>query len=117
MPDFSISEASRILIHPCYWIGLNLQDNRLDVTQIEQIHDDYDIEVRSETPEIGKRKLSQLIDGLHHIREGEEAASMFEDWCLRAVRIVFTTGILNAELHPAKNSTQRRDVVGRNLDR
>lgn len=114
MPDFSISEGSRILIHPCYWIGLNLQNNRLDVNEIEQIHDDYDIEVQSETPEIRKRKLSQLIDQLHHIREGDEDARMFEDWCLQAVRIVFATGIVNAELHPNKNSTQRRDIVGRN---
>ncbi len=114
MPDFSISDGSRVLIHPCYWIGLNLQDDHLQVSEIEQIHDDYDIEVQSETPEIRKRKLSQLIDRLHHIREGEEDASEFEDWCLQAVRIVFATGVVNAELHPNRNSTQRRDVVGRN---
>jgi hypothetical protein len=70
--------------------------------------------VRSETPEIRKRKLRELITQLHTLKEGEEDAGKFEQWCLSAVQIVFATGIVNAQLHPNKNLTQRRDVVGRN---
>lgn len=112
--DFSVDKSSRILIHPCYWIGLNLQEEGLAVGEIQQIHDEYDIEVRSETPEIRKRKLGQFIEQLNALSEGDADASQFEDWCLNAIRIVFATGIVNAELHPNKNLTQRRDVVGRN---
>jgi len=113
-PDFSVDQSSRILVHPCYWIGLNLSEEPLAVSEIQQIHDDYDIEVRSETPEIRRRKLGQLIDQLHALSEGVDDSGQFEQWCLQAVKIVFATGIVNADLHPNKNLTQRRDVVGRN---
>lgn len=113
-PDFSVDSSSRILVHPCYWIGLNLREGHLERSEIEQIHDEYDIEVRSETPEIRKRRLGQFIAELGAINEGEDDAGQFEEWCLQAVRIVFATGIVNVELHPNKNLTQRRDVVGRN---
>lgn len=112
--DFSVNKSSRLLLHPCYWIGLNLHEEALAVSEIQQIHDEYDIEVRSETPEIRKRRLGQLIEQLSAFREGADDAAQFEDWCLNAIRIVFATGIVNAELHPNKNLTQRRDVVGRN---
>jgi hypothetical protein len=113
-PDFSVDSSSKILVHPCYWIALNLQDEHLGVGILEEIHDEYDIEVRSETPEIRKRKLGQFIDSLRLINEGDADASKFEEWCLEAVSIVFATGIVNVELHPNKNLTQRRDIVGRN---
>ena len=112
--DFSVDKSSRILIHPCYWIALNLQEEGLADGEIQQIHDEYDIEVRSETPEIRKHRLGQFIEELNALSEGEADAAQFEDWCLNAIRIVFATGIVNAELHPNKNLTQRRDVVGRN---
>ena len=82
--DFSVEQSSRILVHPCYWIGLNLSEERLAVSEIQQIHDDYDIEVRSETPEIRKRKLGQLIDQLNTLKEGTDDATQFEDWCCPA---------------------------------
>jgi hypothetical protein len=112
--DFSVDKSSRILIHPCYWIGLNLHEHSLAVSELQQIHDEYDIEVRSETPEIRKHRLGQFIEQLNALSEGDSDAAQFEDWCLNAIRIVFATGIVNAELHPNKNLTQRRDVVGRN---
>jgi hypothetical protein len=115
-PDFSVEASSRILVHPCYWIALNLQENQLKLgdIEIEEIHDEYDIEVSSETPEIRKRRLGQFIGQLNEIHEGDTDAGKFEEWCLQAIRIVFATGIVNVELHPNRNLTQRRDVVGRN---
>lgn len=113
-PDFAVNGSSRLLVHPCYWIALNLREEELSVADAECIHDEYDIEVSSETPEIRKRKLGRFIGQLALIPEGDTGAARFEDWCLEAVRIVFATGLVNAELHPNRNATQRRDVVGRN---
>lgn len=113
-PDFAVDVATKVLVHPCYCIALSLKEEKISLGVLEEIHDEYDIEVTSETPEIRKRKLGQIIDQLRSINEGEEDAGKFEEWCLQAVSIVFATGIVNIELHPNKNSTQRRDVVGRN---
>lgn len=113
-PDLSVDANSRILIHPCYWIALNLRGDALEVSEIEDIHDEYDIEVCSETPEIRKRKLARFTAQLDTIREGDTDSSKFEEWCLQAIQIVFAVGIVNAELHPNRNLTQRRDVIGRN---
>lgn len=114
-PDFSVDAASRILIHPCYWIALNLKDESFS-TDAEEIHDEYDIKVRSETPEIRKRRLGQIISRLSVIEEGNADAAKFEEWCFEAIRIVFAVGITNVELNPNVNRTQRRDVVGRNAE-
>ena len=114
-PDFAVDSSSRVLIHPCYWIALNIENSMLK-TEVDEIHDDYDIEVRSETPEIRKRKVSLIISQLNEINEGDTDAPKFEKWCLEAIQIVFAGGIVNIELHPNKNLTQRRDVVGRNSE-
>ena len=112
-PDLSF-EKSQVLIHPCYWIALNIKEESLPADDAENIHDEYDIEVCSETPEIRKQKLGQFISSLDSIGEGEDGAAIFEEWCLGAVKILFANGLVNAELHPNKNKTQRRDVVARN---
>lgn len=113
-PDFNVDSTSALLIHPCYWIALNLRGTAVDPEGAEEIHDEYDIEVSSETPEIRKRRLGQLISRLQSISPGDTGAVDFEEWCWEAVRIVFATGIVNVVLHPNMNATQRRDVVGRN---
>jgi hypothetical protein len=114
-PDFTVDSSSRLLIHPCYWIALNLQQTaQLNVNDMEEIHDDYRIKVTSETPEIRERQLGQFMTTLGTISEGEADAARFEMWCLEAIRIVFATGIVNCELHPNRDLTQRRDIIGRN---
>lgn len=112
-PDISVTSSSRVLIHPCFWVALNLSDQAITINTSE-IHDDYDIQVRSETPEIRRKRLGQIIAELNQIPEGKADAPRFEKWCLQAVRIVFSKGIVDASLHPNKDSNQRRDVVGSN---
>lgn len=113
-PDLELNSESNILIHPCYWIALNLDNGELGQSESEEIHDDYDIAVTSETPEIRKHKLGQFIEELPKIPIGREGASEFEEWCLKAVKILFPASLGNAELHPNRDATQRRDIVARN---
>lgn len=112
-PDLSL-ENSHLLIHPCYWIALNLKEESFSANDADEIHDEYDIEISSETPEIRKQRLGQVIAELTKISEGEEDASAFEEWCLNAIKILFPKGLVNIELHPNKGKTQRRDIVARN---
>ena len=113
-PGCKIENTTSILIHPCYWLALNLQDQGYTPESRDEIHDEYDIEVSSETPKMRKQKLGQLISELDSIPEGKEHASSFEQWCYKSLHIIFAKGLVNLELHPNGNATQRRDIVGRN---
>jgi hypothetical protein len=114
-PDREFRPDDKLLIHPCYWLALNLTRNTLDPEEAEHINDEYDIEVSSQTPELRHRKLGQLISELDRIPLGSGGDSEFEDWSLRAIRVAFAGSLRNVQLHPNKNATQRRDVVGTNL--
>lgn len=114
-PNKEFSPNGRILIHPCYWIALNCTVNILEPELAEEIYDEYDIEVSSETPEQRAKRIGSIISRLENIPTGKEGASEFEEWCLQAIKIVFAGALRNAALHPNKNSTQRRDIVATNL--
>ncbi len=114
-PDRGFRLDDRVLIHPCYWLALNLTRNTLDPAQAEEINDEYEIEVSSQTPQLRHHKLGQMIAALDKIPLGSEGASEFEEWCAEAVRIAFAGKLRNVQLHPNKNAIQRRDIVATNL--
>jgi hypothetical protein len=87
----------------------------LTKTEAEEIFDEYDIVISSETPEIRNARIKELIEELARIPEGKEGATDFESWCLSAVRICFAKGLRNVELKPNKNAKSRRDIVATNL--
>jgi hypothetical protein len=113
-PAKEFHSDDRLLIHPCYWMALDLTRNTLDAEEAAEIHDEYEVEVFSEAPEIRNRRIGQLLAKLDKIPIGNEGASEFEDWCLKVVRICFSGSLRNIELHPNKVATQRRDVVASN---
>lgn len=114
-PDREFTVGDSVLVHPCYWIALNCSKEEYGVTFAEEIYDEYDIEVSSETPDIRKRKISSLVSQLDVIPEGSEGDTDFELWCHKAIRICFAKSLRNVELKPNKLARQRRDVVATNL--
>ena len=114
-PDKDFSFADRILVHPCYWMALNCPRDTLSPEDAEEIYDEYDIDISSETPEIRNNKINELIAQLDNIEEGNAGASDFENWCYKAIRICFAKGLKNVELKPNKQAKFRRDVVATNL--
>jgi hypothetical protein len=114
-PNREFAVGDKVLVHPCYWMALNCTKNQLDAEQAEDIYDEYDIEVSSETPSIRDLKINQLILQLDTIPEGSDGDGAFEAWCRKAVRICFAKGLRNVELKPNKLARQRRDVVATNL--
>lgn len=114
-PDRDFVAPDRILVHPCYWMALNSTRNTLDFDEAEDIYDEYDIEISSETPEIRNTKIIELITKLDGIDLGSSAAAEFEQWCKQAIRICFAKGLRNVELKPNKLAKSRRDIVATNL--
>ncbi len=96
-------------------MALNATRNTLDPEEAEEIYDEYDIEVASETPEQRVKSIGQLIANLALIPEGRDGYSQYEEWCHKAIKIIFAGVLRNIELHPNKQATQRRDVVATNL--
>ena len=113
-PVIELTDKTAVLVHPCYWIAQNLIDTALPDEEVQDIHDDYEIEVTSETPEIRKRHIGQFIGDLQDIPADAAHAHDFEEWALRAVRMLFPKSLANIQLHPNKDATQRRDIVARN---
>lgn len=115
MLDRMLKDTDRVMVHPCYWMALGVAHAEIEAGRAQEIFDDYDIRVVSASPEIRKAKLGQLIGELDRMRVGDEAATEFEDWCLRAIQVIFAVQLTNIELHPNGAAVQRRDVVATNL--
>lgn len=115
-PDKGFDSADKILIHPCYWLGLNLSKNALAEGEAEEINDEYDIKVQSITPELRSSRIGQVISMLDKIPLGREGDRDFEAWCLESLRIIFAAHLINIEQHPNGAAVQRRDIVGTNKE-
>ena len=111
-PTRNIDGQEKLLVHPCYWMALDIQRPLLADTEAEEIHDEYEIHVDSQTPEIRKTRISQHIGELSDIQIGQPDWGRFEEWCLKTIRILFVGQLSNIELNPNKQATQRRDIVG-----
>ena len=116
-PDREFDQTDKILIHPCYWIALNLSKNALAPDEAKQINDEYEIKVTSATPKIRAQKIGALIAEIGNIEEGKEQASDFEQWALTAIQTVFAGHLSNVEIKPNGSGVQRRDIVGTNLNK
>ena len=111
-PDVHLNGTEKILIHPCYWMGLGLSRSNLNPDEAAQIDDEFEIKVLSVTPAIRQAKLGTVMAELSLIKPGVDDAPKFEQWCLDACRISFAGRLENLELHPNKGTTNLRDIVG-----
>jgi hypothetical protein len=115
-PDKAFTNDTRLLIHPCYWLALSTSRSELTLDEAEDIHDEYDIEISSETKDQRNKRIETLIQELAAIEEGAKGAHDFETWSLKALKIIFAGALCNVELHPNKNALQQRDIVATNLE-
>lgn len=114
-PLTEFRDNQRLLVHPCYWMALNIKQENIAEEQAMEINDEYDIKVSSQTPEIRTSKLNKLMSEYTSIPLGEAGASDFEHWCLEAVKVCFAGRLDNVAHHPNRDSVNRRDIVGTNL--
>lgn len=109
--------ADRILVHPCYWIALNLTRDALAPAEAEQINDEYEIKVTSSSPAQRAQRIGALIAELGTIDTGHGQHNDFEQWAVTAVQAVFAGHLGNVELKANGQGVQRRDIIGTNLAR
>jgi len=63
-PSQTYSNANKLLIHPCYAIALNLAAREPDSVSPDDIFDEYEISISSESKELREHKLGQMISEL-----------------------------------------------------
>ena len=103
-PDKGIGGDEVFLVHPCYWMALNIVGDPLSPDAASDIHDeaegrgDYDIAVTE--PNIDQRaaKLGEQIARLGNIPAGEAGQRDFEKWALQAVQTVFAGSLGDLKL-------------------
>ena len=114
-PNQQFGAFDKLLVHPCYWMALGGPRHVLAETEAEEIYDEYEIHIESQTPEIRKAQLGQHISALDQMPLGVDGARRFEEWCLKAARILFAGQLSNFSLQPNKDAVQRRDIVATNI--
>jgi hypothetical protein len=110
----TVSRDAEVAVHPCYWRGLDLTEGAESIELLTNVHDEY---APVKTDELRDRRmllLGQTVEELPRIAAGEQNASAFEDWALRAVKIVFAGALSNVALHPNGAAVQRRDIIATN---
>ncbi len=110
----NVPTDAEVAVHPCYWRGLDLSEETESIDLITNVHDEY---APVKTHELRDRRmvlLGQTVEELPRIAPGEQNAATFEDWALRAVKIVFAGSLSNVALHPNGAAVQRRDIIATN---
>jgi hypothetical protein len=103
--------AMSIAIHPCYWRALDVMKDSPTIQVLAHVFDEYEPPKDDEVKDLRMQRLGQVVEELPHLSEGAADAASFEDWALRAVRILFPGHLSNVELHPNPDGVQRRDLV------
>jgi len=108
LPDASVA------VHPCYWRALDISDIAPEIDILTRVHDEYEPVKGKELRDRRMQRLGQVIEEFPQLLEGQEHASAFEDWVLRAIKIVFAGSLSNIALHPNADAVQRRDIIATN---
>jgi hypothetical protein len=111
----AITDSQITCIHPCYWKALEVIPNKMSEEVLSDIHDEYQIKFNPDVKDMRMKMIGELISDLPQMPLGDEAATKFEGWVFRAIKILFSGKLVNPELKPNKNAIQRRDVVATNM--
>jgi hypothetical protein len=113
-PNQLFGENAILLIHPCYWNALNVQAEAMEPGTAEDIYDEYEIVVSSQTKELREQIIGRLMSEITTIEMGLENAAEFEGWCKRSIELIFPGDLSNVTLKANGNSSARRDIVATN---
>ncbi|WP_441288004.1 P-loop ATPase, Sll1717 family [Sorangium sp. KYC3313] len=118
----NIPLTAPVAVHPCYWRALDITEGTADIELVTQVHDEYNDAKAAGmgAEEFQDRRIQRLgvtVEELHRIAEGDAGAQAFEDWVLRAIKIVFAGALSNVQHQPSVVAAQRRDIVAANCAR
>ena len=97
-PERHFDNESKVLIHPCYLLALGSNNTDMCLSDVEEIHDEYDIEVSSVDKEFRKQQIGALISELNKIGECVEEKNDFDQWLLKSIRILWASNLVNIKL-------------------
>ena len=107
----------KVVVHPCYWRALEVDADEPQSDVLIRINDDYEVPGDpGEIADLRVRQIGMALAELPGIPNGRGGSAAFEEWVLRAVRILFAQKLQNMELHPNPfDAPQRRDIVATNM--
>lgn len=114
-PDTEFEGSTKVLVHPCYWIALNLTKNSLDPEDAEEIYDEYDIEISSDNPSRRSQKIGQLESQLRDIDEGMTGLAEFSEWCYKALSVIYAGALSGFEKSENGLIENESEIVAINL--
>lgn len=119
-----IDDGRIVAVHPCYWRALNLTSVGDEPGSGIVIDTDDEFEDGGVVPELASRmahvrdlrtqRLGQVLEELPRISLGQPGYSNFEEWVLRALRMLFPGRLSNFQLKPNAGNVQQRDIVATN---
>ncbi len=110
-----LSLGQRMVVHPCYWKALEVVHDESDAELVVEINDEFDATRKAALADNRVRRLGQVVSELPKVGLGADGASDFENWVLRAVKLLFAGKLGNSVLHPSPDAIQQRDVVATNI--
>ncbi|MBN3768332.1 P-loop ATPase, Sll1717 family [Burkholderia sp. Se-20378] len=113
-PERLFDPNAKLLVHPCYWNALGIQDDGSTGVNAQEIFDEYEITISSQVKEQRDLRIGRMITELSQIAIGLEDAAQFEDWCKRAIDLIAARRLANIQLKPNGNAAARRDIVATN---
>ena len=113
-PERLFDSRAQLLIHPCYWNALGVQEGEITGVNTQEIFDEYEITISSQVKEQRDLRIGRMISELSQIAPGAEDAGQFEDWCKRALDLIAARRLTNIQLKPNGNAAARRDIVATN---
>lgn len=108
---------TKVAVHPCYSRALDIVG--ADAVQFDvllAVNDEYDEEKpdKEGLSALFKAGANTLLTEIGSIQVGDADASKFEDWVLRALRLLLAGELSNIEKKPNKDAPKRRDIVASN---
>jgi hypothetical protein len=117
-PLATLAKDRIVTVHPCYWKALELTGETPPEEISVKINDEYNENPPvKETKDFRVQLLGDILGALPRIRTGRDDAGNFEDWVLRAVRVLFAGKLSNPQLKPNAAGIQQRDIVATNLSK
>lgn len=109
------SSSRRIMLHPCYWEALGVLPADVGEDALSAIYDDHEERPGSEARDLRTKQLGQIVERLPRLAVGKAGWKDFEEWVLRALKILFSGTLSNFEAKPnSQKGLDRRDIVARN---
>jgi energy-coupling factor transporter ATP-binding protein EcfA2 len=106
---------AQTLVHPCYWKALDGSIAQDDEAAAININDEYSAPPTNQALDLRVQRLGRMPEELSGIPVGQAGSGLFEGWVLRAVRLLLSGQLLDAELKPNPGTAlSQRDVVATN---